>query len=138
MKRWPTIDFFAQFGHVAYSALIIYLALFRQISLLLYFFVVCICLYYMIAVRRIWIRARFNSMASGLGQQTDITMATLITKQYKREKFYEFLSLRSKLWNLQFSVYIICTCIGYPTELLYKLSRRQNASEETKRDLGWY
>ena len=46
-------------------------------------------------------------------------MAQLITKRFKNDTFYEFLSLRYKIWNLQFFVLILCSVIGFPTAVLY-------------------
>jgi len=45
-------------------------------------------------------------------------MAQLITKRYKNEAFYDFIELRRKFWNVQFTMLIFCLCITFPTTLL--------------------
>lgn len=52
-------------------------------------------------------------------------MAQLITKRYKNEAFYEFIDLRRKFWNIQFSILIFCLCITFPTTLIELYKTRQ-------------
>jgi hypothetical protein len=68
---------------------------------------------------------------AGLRSQTDVRMASIITKKYKSESFAEFLNLRYALWNWQFLVFIVAICIGYPTELLYRVAEKGTLSEAT-------
>ena len=52
-------------------------------------------------------------------------MAQLITKRYKNEAFYDFIDLRRKFWNFQFTILIICLCITFPTTLIDLYRQRQ-------------
>lgn len=132
MKYWPLFDKMAKWGHVVYSGIIVSLALFKSISVFMCFQLVCVCAYYMLAIYRLAARARFNRNRACLRGQCDIRTASLITKNFNRESFYEFLSLRRTLWHIQFTVFIIATCIGYPTELLYKLGKKPDIDPTTK------
>jgi hypothetical protein len=58
-------------------------------------------------------------------------MAQLITKRYKNQAFYEFISLRRKFWNIQFTVLIICLCACFPTTLIDLYKSRQE-DQDTK------
>jgi dolichol kinase len=48
-------------------------------------------------------------------------MASLITKRYKKEAFYEFLSARKKTWRQMFAVLICGALLSYPTPILKKI-----------------
>ena len=55
----------------------------------------------------------------------------MITKDYKRESFAVYLDLRYKLWSLQFTVFIVAVCLGYPTEMLYRVTHKGYISKES-------
>ena len=48
-------------------------------------------------------------------------MASLVTKRYKKEAFYEFLQARKKTWRQLFAVLILGALLSYPTPILNKL-----------------
>lgn len=47
-------------------------------------------------------------------------MAELITKRYKYETYYTFLSIRSKIWMVQTFMLLLIIILGNPTSLLDK------------------
>jgi len=50
-------------------------------------------------------------------------MARMVTKKYKKETFYEFLSARKKTWRAMFFVLILGALMAYPTPIIPKIKR---------------
>lgn len=50
-------------------------------------------------------------------------MARLVTKKYKKETFYVFLSARRATWTAMFCILITAALLGYPTPLLNKIKK---------------
>lgn len=50
-------------------------------------------------------------------------MARMVTKKYKKETFYEFLSARKKTWRAMFFVLILGSLMAYPTPIIPKIKR---------------
>jgi len=47
----------------------------------------------------------------------------MVTKKYKKETFYEFLSARKKTWRAMFFVLILGALMAYPTPIIPKIKR---------------
>lgn len=50
-------------------------------------------------------------------------MARLVTRNYKKETFYEFLAARRYTWSAMFAVLITAALLGYPTPLLNNVKK---------------
>ena len=50
-------------------------------------------------------------------------MARIVTKMYKQEAFFEFLSMRKKIWRFMFALLIIATLLQYPTPIIEKIRK---------------
>jgi len=48
-------------------------------------------------------------------------MARLVTKRYKKEAFFEFLSSRRRVWGQMFLVLILGALLMYPSPLIEKI-----------------
>jgi hypothetical protein len=50
-------------------------------------------------------------------------MAQMIVKKYKTESFSEFLKIRAVIWKVQLAFILICSCVGFPTDILQQVRR---------------
>jgi hypothetical protein len=128
---WPTIDTITYNGHIVYCSIVVCLAIFYGVNVFMAYNILTITIFYSITISRTISKAGENKLMAGLRSQTDVRMASIITKKYKSESFAEFLNLRYSLWNWQFVVFIVAICIGYPTELLYRVAEKGTLSEAT-------
>lgn len=62
---------------------------------------------------------------TGIQSSVDIRMASLINKRYKREIFYEYITLRNSFWYIQFIILVVAIAICYPTSIIYKLRHKE-------------
>lgn len=125
MNFWPLFDLVATYGHLLSNFIAVYVAINISVSFFMAFNILCVCCFYMIATHRLHQRAHLNFDRSGLQSQCDVKMAQIITKRYKSESYYEFLSIRRSLWNIQVTALFICTFIGFPTSILYQIREKQ-------------
>ena len=50
-------------------------------------------------------------------------MARLVTRNYKKETFYEFLAARRSTWSAMFAVFITAALLSYPLTLLNNIKK---------------
>jgi hypothetical protein len=60
-------------------------------------------------------------------------MARLVTKRYKKEAFYEFLSARRKTWQWMFGVLIVGALLQYPTPIIQKIKKLELNDGQAKK-----
>lgn len=130
MDYWPIFDTIASYGHILNNITIVVIAINLNVSVLMLFNVVCVCLFYMMATQKLNKKADKNFKESGLNSQCDLKLASLITKRYKKESFESFLRLRRTIWHVQFAALCFLICLGYPTELLYSIRGKLEADPE--------
>ena len=53
----------------------------------------------------------------------------MITKRFKIGGFFEFLKIRHVIWKFQFTITLICACIGFPSTILFKVRQKYEDSE---------
>jgi hypothetical protein len=121
MDWWPTFDTFANYGHIFSNLIIVYVAIHVSVSITMAFMIMCCCSYYLIATYRLHIRAMKNYRLSGLLGQTDLNIANIVTKQFKIGAFYEFLKVRSRIWEIQVTFLVLVAILGFPTSLIEKI-----------------
>jgi hypothetical protein len=66
MDYWPIFDTMAIYGHILSNAMIVLTAIFFNVSFLMCFNVLCVCLYYSLATVRLNKRAEESFQASGI------------------------------------------------------------------------
>jgi len=54
----------------------------------------------------------------------------MITKKYKISAFFEFLYIRQKVWNIQFTALVIAGCIGFFSSVLCKIRDKLEYEKE--------
>ena len=122
MINWsPFLDTLAIYGHFVSNFIIVYLALNFSVSFFMLFNLICVCLYYTVASRKLQTRAMNDYYESGLQSQTDLAFAYIITKKFKISAFYQFLKVRKIVWKIQFGVVVVMACIGFPSTILFKV-----------------
>lgn len=124
MAWWPVLDALAQYGHVLHNFIIVWLAIDYNVSFYMCFNLCCVCVFYTRAVYRLQKRATESHKLSGLQSQTDLNIASMVTKRYKIGAFYEFLSVRSRLWRLQFQVLVVAACLGFGSTIIFQIRTR--------------
>lgn len=53
-----------------------------------------------------------------------MNIASMVTKRYKIGAFYEFLTVRSRLWRLQFQVLVVAACLGFGSTIIFQIRTR--------------
>jgi len=84
MAWWPWIDFFALYGHLINNMIIVCLAIYVNVSVVMFFNLLCMCLLYMTTTRAIHGYTGNLRKRTGLLTQCDLKMAQMITKRYKK------------------------------------------------------
>ena len=84
MAWWPWMDFFALYGHVINNSIIVCLAIYVNVSVVMFFNLFCMCLLYMITTTSIHRYTGTLRKKCGLLTQCDLKMAQMITKDYKK------------------------------------------------------
>lgn len=129
MAWWPVLDVLAEYGHVLHNFIIVWLAINYNVSIYMCFNLCCVCVFYTKAVYRLQKRATESHKLSGLQSQTDLNIASMVTKRYKIGAFYEFLSVRSRLWRLQFQVLVVAACLGFGSTIIFQIRTRYADAE---------
>ena len=124
MAWWPMADTIAIYGGVVGNMIIVYLAIYYNVSFLMAFNLFCICAYYMLAVNRLQKKAMQTYQVSGLLSQTDLKNAGIISKQYKITAFNEFLKVRTQVWKFQMGMFVLCAVAGFPSPLIEETKRQ--------------
>jgi hypothetical protein len=124
IKYWPIFDFFASYGHFFNNFVIVYIGIYYNVSFYMFFNIACVCIYYAMATIRLSMRAQECYTNSGVQSQTDMKTAKMITKQYKKSAFFEFLRVRHVLWKFQSGVLLVACSLGFITTLLSKFRLR--------------
>jgi hypothetical protein len=60
-------------------------------------------------------------------------MARLVTRNYKKSVFYEFLNARRETWRIMFAILITASLLGYPTPLLNKIKQMDLDHEQKEK-----
>lgn len=118
---WGFYDVVAKYANLFVTGMYIYVAFYRQVTIAM---CVNLCLlgsYFMFVTRNVGKRAEIIQKVSGVQSQCDVEMARLVTKRYKKEAFYEFLSARKKTWYYMFIMLMIVALLQYPTPILEKI-----------------
>jgi hypothetical protein len=121
MAWWPLFDTLAEYGHILPNFIIVYLAINYNVSFYMAFNLCCVCYFYTTAVYRLQKRATESHKLSGLQSQADLNIATMVTKRYNIGAFYEFLTVRSRMWRLEFQVLVVAACLGFGSTLIFKV-----------------
>lgn len=117
-RFWPLFDAIALYGHIASNFVIVYSCIYFAVSFYNCFNILCVCMFYLLSAQIINRRAKSNFDRSGLQSQCDVRMAQLITRRYKNETAYVFLSIRKKIWIVQITALLIVIILGNPATLL--------------------
>ena len=129
MAWWPVFDTLAQYGHILHNFIIVWLAINYNVSFYMSFNLCCVCYFYTTAVYRLQKRAAESHKLSGLQSQTDLNIAAMVTKRYNIGAFYEFLTVRSRLWRLEFQVLVVAACLGFGSTLIFKVRQQLIADD---------
>jgi hypothetical protein len=91
---WPTFDILATYGHIFNNLVIIYIAIYCNISLFMCLNIFCVCLNYARCTLNLNVIAENYYVQFGVLNQVDLKMANMVTKKYKTAASFEYLRIR--------------------------------------------
>lgn len=94
IKWWNFYDILAKYANLFVTSIYIYCAFYLNVNLFSCINMFVLVRYFMNVTTRVGKRAETIQKVSCVQTQCDIKMASLVTKRYKKEAFYEFLQAR--------------------------------------------
>ena len=99
MKWWPALDFLATYGHFATNLVTVIISTCYVVNIYTMLNLCLICYLYVRGTIRISAAAFDYLQQSGLQSQIDCKMASLVSKNYQKAAYYEFLKVRKSVWR---------------------------------------
>lgn len=121
LRWWSTLDIIAKFANLFVTGIYIYVTFYQEVN---FFSLVNLWLlgqYFFNVTRRVGQLSEKIQKATGLQAQSDVQMARLITKRYKKEASFQFLEARKTAWRRLFTALILVSLLAYPTPILLKV-----------------
>jgi hypothetical protein len=96
---WPVMDYIASLSHIFNGFLIMYIALYYNVSLFMFLYVASLGQYYIKAISKIQKMASKMSRFTCISSQIDLRLASFICKYYNERSTFEFHETRTGVWN---------------------------------------
>jgi hypothetical protein len=93
------MDYIASLSHIFNGFLIMYIALYYNVSLFMFLYVASLGQYYIKAISKIQKMASKMSRFTCISSQIDLRLASFICKYYNERSTFEFHETRTGVWN---------------------------------------